>query len=222
MTDEKNTTAQATEDTAAAHKRPAPYDYDRDAANAEPAQEGAQPAQSEAEEAPAEKQPKAEKHEKETKHAADLAAAKTKAEQFEAQLKNAKDTLLRTAAEYDNFRKRSAREHDAAFANGVSHAVEQLLPVMDTLALAAGTQTTDDNFKKGVILTLDQCQKSLEALGVSEIEALDQPFDPNLHAAVMQQPAPEGKESGTVLQVLQKGYRMGDKVIRHTTVIVAE
>lgn len=173
--------------------------------------------------AAAEKPGKAEKPDKHgAKYAAELAAAKTQAEQAQQQMQTAKDALLRTAAEYDNFRKRSAREHDAAFHNGVSHAIETLLPVIDTLALAANAETTDAAYKKGVELTLDQCKKAFDALGVKEIEALDKPFDPNLHAAVLQQPGPDGVDSGTVLQVFQTGYLLGDKVVRHATVAVAE
>ena len=142
--------------------------------------------------------------------------------QAQKELACTKDTLLRTAAEYDNFRKRSQRERDAAFGNGISHALEKLLPVLDTLELAANTETMDAAYKKGVSMTLDQAKNALEALGVKEIPAQDLPFDPQRHAAVMQQPAPEGVESGTVLSVLQRGYERDGKVIRHATVTVAE
>lgn len=94
---------------------------------------------------------------------------------------------MRTAAEYDNFRKRSAREKDAAFGDGVAFAVEKLLGVLDTLSLAANTPTQDENYKKGVMMTLEQCAKAFEAIGVEEIEAEGKPFDPQLCAAVMQQ-----------------------------------
>lgn len=132
------------------------------------------------------------------------------------------DQLLRLAAEYDNFRKRSAREKDASFGDGVAFAVEKLLGVLDTLNLAANTPTQDENYKKGVIMTLEQCAKAFEAIGVEEIDAEGKPFDPQLCAAVMQQPAPEGAESGTVTQVLQKGYTYKGKVVRHASVAVAE
>lgn len=184
-----------------------------------------------AEEPQTEKTAKPEKHEKETKqqkaekethlHAA-LAAAKASGENLEKQLADVKNTLMRTAAEYDNFRKRSVKEHDAAFQNGVGFAVNQLLPVLDTLTLAASAESTDENYKKGVVLTLDKCKEAFVAMGVTEIDALDQPFDPALHAAVLQQPCPEGKESGTVLMVLQTGYMLGERVIRHASVAVAE
>lgn len=142
--------------------------------------------------------------------------------ELEKQLAQTKDTLLRTAAEYDNFRKRSQKERDAAFGNGVSFAVEKLLGVIDTLELAANAQTADEAYKKGVLMTLDKAKAALKALNVEEIEAEGQPFDPQCHAAVMQQPAPEGVESGTILAVMQRGYRRDGKVIRHAAVTVAE
>ena len=133
-----------------------------------------------------------------------------------------KDQLLRTAAEYDNFRKRRAREQDASFNNGVGFAVNQILGILDTLEMAANAPTTDENYKKGVVMTLDKAAAALNTLKVEEIPAQGQPFDPNVHAAVQQVPAEEGVESGTVVQVYQKGYRLGDRVIRHATVVVAE
>ena len=154
--------------------------------------------------------------------AAQAAAAKAHAEELEKQLAEMKDTLLRTAAEYDNFRKRSAREHDAAFGNGVSHAVNLLLPVLDTLSYAANAATEDENYKKGVLMTMDKANAAFTAMGVEEIETVGKPFNPETATAVMQREAPEGVESGTVLEVLQKGYQLGGKVIRHATVVVAE
>ena len=129
---------------------------------------------------------------------------------------------MRTAAEYENFRKRSAREHDAAFDNGVSFAVNTLLPVLDTLEIAADAPTADESYKKGVTMTLDKCREAFGKMGVSEIEAQGKPFDPELHAAVLQQPSTDDMPSGTVTQVMQKGYLLHDKVIRHAAVAVAE
>ncbi len=154
--------------------------------------------------------------------AGETASLKTKLEQLEKKLAESKDTLLRTAAEYENFRKRSAREHEAAFDNGVSFSVSALLPVLDTLELAANAETADESYKKGVLMTLEQCHAAFEKMGVTEIEALGKPFDPQLHAAVMQQPATEESPSGTVTQVLQKGYLLHEKVVRHASVAVAE
>ncbi|TCL60799.1 nucleotide exchange factor GrpE [Allofournierella massiliensis] len=164
------------------------------------------------------------KHGKEKKKdlAAELEAAKAAAAAAEAALSAAKDQLLRTAAEYENFRKRSAREQDAAFNNGVGFAVSQILAILDTLDMAANAPTTDENYKKGVMMTLDKAAAAFKVLKVEEIPALGLPFDPEVHSAVMQQPAAEGQESGTVVQVFQKGYKLGDKVVRHATVVVAE
>lgn len=193
---------------AAAAQTPAP--------EAEAAQEAAAPK--------AEKAPEKEKEKKEKKKELEsqLAAAKAEAEKAKAEAAEAKDRLLRTAAEYDNFRKRSAREQDAAFGNGVAHAVSQILTILDTLEMAEAAPTTDENFKKGVTLTLEKAKAAFEALKVEEIPALGLPFDPAVHNAVMQKATENGEESGTVLQVFQKGYKLGDKVIRHATVIVAE
>ena len=164
------------------------------------------------------------KHGKEKKKdlAAELEAAKAAATAAEAALSAAKDQLLRTAAEYENFRKRSAREQGAAFNNGVGFAVSQILTILDTLDMAANAPTTDENYKKGVMMTLDKAAAAFKVLKVEEIPALGLPFDPEVHSAVMQQPAAEGQESGTVVQVFQKGYKLGDKVVRHATVVVAE
>ena len=130
--------------------------------------------------------------------------------------------LLRMAAEYENYRKRSTREADQKFNDGVSFAVNQIIPILDTLDMAANAPTTDENYKKGVTMTLDKAAKALDALHVEEIEALGKPFDPNFMNAVQQIPAPDGQESGTVITVYQKGYKLGDKIVRHATVVVAE
>ena len=181
-----------------------------DEANIRP-EEAAETTTPEAETAPkAEKAPAKEKKETKKDLEAQLAAAKAEAEKARAEADEAKDRLLRTAAEYDNFRKRSAREQDAAFT------------ILDTLEMAEAAPTADENFKKGVTLTLEKAKAAFQALKVEEIPALGLPFDPAVHNAVMQRPAENGEESGTVLQVFQKGYKLGDKVIRHATVIVAE
>lgn len=146
---------------------------------------------------------------------------KAQAEAAEKKAEETKDTLLRTAAEYENFRKRSAKEQAASYSSGMAFAIEKLLPVLDTLEMAANAATTDENYKKGVVMTLDKCAEVFKAMGVEEIEALGLAFDPSVHSAVMQQPS-EDAESGTVLQVFQKGYRLNGKVIRCATVIVAE
>ena len=175
----------------------------------------AEPAETPAEEtAEAAKEPKkAKKNAKADALAAELEAAK-------AETAKTKDLFLRTAAEYDNYRKRTTREREAAFGNGVAHAVEKLLPVIDTLEMAAAAATADENYKKGVTMTLTKAYAVLKEMGVEEIPAQDQPFDPNVHSAMMQQPV-EGVEAGTVVQVFQKGYTLNGRVIRHAMVVVS-
>ena len=156
------------------------------------------------------------------KKARELEAVKAKLDAAEKNANQAKDQLLRMAAEYENYRKRSTREADQKFNDGVSYAVNQIIPILDTLEMAANAPTTDENYKKGVTMTLDKAAKALDALHVEEIEVLGKPFDPNFMNAVQQIPAPDGQESGTVVTVFQKGYKLGDKIIRHATVVVAE
>ena len=156
------------------------------------------------------------------KKARELEAVKAKLDAAEKNANQAKDQLLRMAAEYENYRKRSTREADQKFNDGVSYAVNQIIPILDTLDMAANAPTTDENYKKGVMMTLDKAAKALAALHVEEIEALGKPFDPNFMNAVQQIPAPDGQESGTVITVYQKGYKLGDKIVRHATVVVAE
>ena len=197
-----------------------------------PAAEAAAPAQEKAEDAaPAEaKADKAEKPEKTEKEKKDwfgkknreLESLKAKLEAAKAKNGELKDQLLRTAAEYDNYRKRTAREADQKFNDGVSHAVTQILSILDTLDRAAEAECADANYKKGVMMTLDTAAKALDKLHITEIEALGQPFDPQFMNAVQQVPPADGQESGTVVQVFQKGYKIGDKIIRHAMVVVAE
>ena len=156
------------------------------------------------------------------KKAREMEAVKAKLDAAEKNAAQAKDQLLRMAAEYENYRKRSTREADQKFNDGVSFAVNQIIPILDTLEMAANAPTTDENYKKGVTMTLDKAAKALDALHVEEIEALGKPFDPNFMNAVQQIPAPDGQESGTVITVYQKGYKLGEKIVRHATVVVAE
>ena len=152
----------------------------------------------------------------------ELEAVKAKLEAAQQEAGQTKDKLLRMAAEYDNYRKRTAREADQKFNDGISFAVNQIIPILDTLEMAANAPTTDENYKKGVTMTLDKAAKALDVLHVEEIEALGKAFDPNIMNAVQQVPAGEGQESGTVVTVYQKGYKLGDKIVRHATVVVAE
>lgn len=148
--------------------------------------------------------------------------AAEKQEKLQKELAETKDRLLRTVAEYDNFRKRTAKEKDAAFSNGVSHAMTGLLPVLDALEMAVAAPTEDENYKKGVVMTLDKAAQAFQNLHVEEIDAQDKPFDPNTMNAVMQEEADEAHPAGTVTKVFQKGYTLGGHIIRHATVVVAK
>ena len=152
------------------------------------------------------------------KEKAELEKEKAELEKEKAELS---DRFLRKVAEFDNYRKRTDREKMESVSLGVASALEQILPVFDSLALAAQTECSDETYKKGVDMTLQSFRNGLEKLGVREIEALGQPFDPKFHNAVMSESV-EGAESGTVTRVLQRGFMQGDKVIRYAMVAVAE
>ena len=171
-------------------------------------------------EAPVEEAAEAAKEPKKAKKAGKNAALAAELEAAKAEAAKTKDLFLRTAAEYDNYRKRTTKEREAAFGNGVAHAVEKLLSVIDTLEMAAAAATADENYKKGVTMTLTKAYAVLKDLGVEEIPAQDVPFDPNVHSAMMQQPT-EGVEAGIVVQVFQKGYTLNGRVIRHAMVVVS-
>lgn len=124
------------------------------------------------------------------------------------------------AAEYDNFRRRSAKEKTDAYSNAKADAAQAFLPVFDNLQRALAAPCTDEAYAKGVEMTMTQLRQVLEKLGITEIDALNQPFDPNLHNAVMHVDDDSVGES-TVVEVFQSGFKMGDKVIRFAMVKVA-
>ncbi len=157
----------------------------------------------------------------------EVSAEKTELEKLSEELETlqkAKDELydkyLRTLAEYDNFRKRSQREKDAIYGDATVDAVKKLLPVLDNFERALNYECKDEEFKKGISLIQNTLVEVFENLGVKEIPAMDQQFDPNLHEAVMHIDNPAYEEN-IVTDVYRKGYMLGDKVIRHTMVVVA-
>ncbi len=135
-----------------------------------------------------------------------------------AQLETAKNDYLRLYADFDNYRKRTAEQGAKDRQNGIAFAIESLLPALDSIERAL-TVVKDDAANAGLVLVQKQFEKGLTALGVEEIAATED-FDANLHYAVMSEANPE--KSGKILEVLQKGYRFKDKVIRHAMVKVAE
>ncbi|MDE7229007.1 MAG: nucleotide exchange factor GrpE [Oscillospiraceae bacterium] len=153
--------------------------------------------------------------------AAENSTAEDEAAKVSDELAAVKDQLLRTMAEYDNFRKRSAREKDALRADIITNVTSKFLPVMDNLERALNAECSDENYKNGVKMIYDSFMETLKGLGVEEIESDGAVFDPNLHQAV--QRVSEGDaESGTVVQTFAKGYKIGDKVIRFAVVAVKE
>ena len=142
--------------------------------------------------------------------AADDCAAKVQAEH---------DRYLRLAAEYDNYRKRSARERESIYSDVRADTVTKFLPVYDNLVRALEQSTADEAYRKGVEMIMTQFKDILGRLGVTEIESVGQTFDPALHNAVMHD-TDEEKGENVIVQELQKGFKMGDKVIRFAMVKV--
>ena len=130
------------------------------------------------------------------------------------------DSHLRLAAEYDNFRKRTVKEKEASYGNGKADAVAKLLPVYDNLERALNQPTEDAAYKKGVELTMNELIKIFTALGVEVFGNPGDEFDPNLHNAVMHTDD-ENLGENTVAQVFQKGFKIGEKVVRFAMVQVA-
>ena len=130
------------------------------------------------------------------------------------------EALLRLAAEYDNFRKRSAKEKDASYTNGKADTLAKLLPVYDNLERALNQPTEDAAYKKGVELTMSELVKIFTTLGVDIYGNVGDSFDPNLHNAVMHIDNEELGEN-VISQVFQKGIRIGEKVVRFAMVQVA-
>ena len=131
-----------------------------------------------------------------------------------------RDAHLRVAAEFDTFRKRTIKEKEASYGNGKADAVEKLLPVYDNLERALNQPTQDEAFKKGVEMTMTQLVGIFSGLGVEIFGNVGEEFDPNFHNAVMHT-EDENFGENTICQVFQKGFKLGDKIIRFAMVQVA-
>ncbi len=130
------------------------------------------------------------------------------------------DSYLRLAADYDNFRKRTIKEKEASYGNGKADAVEKLLPVYDNLERALNQPTEDEAYKKGVEMTMTQLVGIFAGLGVEIFGNVGDAFDPNMHNAVMHI-EDESFGENTICQVFQKGFKLGDKIVRFAMVQVA-
>lgn len=142
-------------------------------------------------------------------------------EKLKKQLDEANDRLLRMAAEYDNFRKRSQREKDALYADCKASVIKQLLPVVDNFdRVFANPDANYEDYKKGVEMTFKQFGDVFKALGVEAFGEVGEEFDPNIHNAVMHTDD-ESLGENVITTVLAKGYKLGDKTIRPAMVAVA-
>ena len=158
------------------------------------------------------KEPKKEKEKDNEKHSAQLEAK-------DKEISELKDKLLRNMAEYDNYRKRTAKERMDIEPELTAKITAEFLPVMDNLERAIATECTDDNYKKGVEMIYESFKETLSKLGVTEIPTENEDFNPSFHQAV-QQVQSEELESGKIAATFQKGYKIGDKVIRFSMVSV--
>ena len=131
-----------------------------------------------------------------------------------------RDAHLRCAAEYDNFRKRTIKEKEASYGNGKADAVAKMLPIYDNLERALNQETSDAAYKKGVEMTMTELLKIFTGLGVEVFGNVGDEFDPNLHNAVMHIENEELPEN-SLSAVFQKGFKIGDKVVRFAMVQVA-
>ncbi len=164
--------------------------------------------------------------EKETKVAEETVGEKTEqtpaeeVNEFEQKWKDVNDKYLRTLAEYDNYRKRTIKEKESIYPEAKATVVEKFLPIMDNFQRAIDSAENKDAFYEGVVMLKKQMDEVFVALGVEEIKAVGEEFNPELHNAVMHVEDEEAGES-IIVEEFQKGYKIGERVIRHSMVKVA-
>ena len=139
---------------------------------------------------------------------------------FEEKYNAEHDSYLRLAADYDNYRKRTAKEKEQSYSNGKADTILKLLPIYDNLERAMSQDTEDAAYKKGVEMTRTELVKSFTGLGVEIFGEAGEHFDPSLHNAVMHTEDDRVGES-TITQVFQKGFKLGEKIVRFAMVQVA-
>lgn len=170
----------------------------------------------ETEKKPVQPDPRADKK-KLKKLEAQVAELQKEAEASKSELEAANDKYLRMMAEYDNFRKRSTKEKEGVYADAYEDCISGILPILDNLERAAGCDQLE-GLKKGIEMTVKAFQDAMTKMGIEEIET--ETFDPNLHNAVMHV-EDEARGESEIVEVFQKGYRKGDKIIRYAMVKVA-
>ena len=159
------------------------------------------------------------------KSSEDSSEEKSPLEQAQEQIEELKDKYLRSVAEFDNYRKRTLKEKAELILNGSEKAVGAVLPILDDMerAIANGEKTDDPKvLREGMSLIYTKFQKVLESLGVKEIETADADFDTDMHEAIAMVPGMGDDKKGKVLDCVQKGYKLNDKVIRHAKVAVGQ
>ena len=161
-----------------------------------------------------------EQNEEITEETAEVVEEAAEVNPFEEKYNAEHDAHLRLAAEYDNFRKRTIKEKEASYGNGKADAVAKMLPVYDNLERALNQPTEDTAYKKGVEMTMNELVKIFTSLGVEIFGDVGDAFDPNLHNAVMHIDSEELGEN-VIAQVFQKGFKIGEKVVRFAMVQVA-
>lgn len=153
------------------------------------------------------------------------AAARAEAEKMAEEAASWRDKYVRLQAEFDNYRKRTLREKMDMVASAGEEVIKALLPVMDDLERALGaTENATDvvAVREGVVLISNKLKDTLRGKGLSEIEALGQELDTDFHEAIAKIPAQDKAQKGKIVDVVQKGYKLHDKVIRHSKVVVGE
>lgn len=158
---------------------------------------------------------------KEKKEAKKEKQLEEKIEQLEAELAKAKNEYYKAYADADNLKKRLQQEAEMTRKYRIQSFALEILPAVDNLERALAQETADENMRKGVQMIYDQLMHALKQEGVEVIDALNQPFDANYHHAIMQE-AVEGVASNTVIEVLQKGYMLKDRILRAALVKVSE
>ncbi len=150
----------------------------------------------------------------------EITVSKEEFDALQAELADCKDQRLRLAAEYDNYRKRTAREREGLYADATAMAVGAFLGVYDNFERALSTPTEDEAYRKGIEMIYNELCETMKKLKVEEINPVGEKFDPIFHNAVMHV-EDEAFEESSVAEVFQKGFKIGDKVIRHAMVKVA-
>ena len=154
------------------------------------------------------------------KKADEIIELKKQIESQKVQIDETEDRLKRVAAEFDNYKKRNAKERDGLYNSLVADIVSNFLPILDNLEKAVEAETKDEEYRKGIELVLKQFKDVLASRGVTEIETVGKTFDPELHEAVSSvQDDTKGEKE--IVQEYRKGYMIGNRVIRHSMVIVA-